>query len=374
MGIRPSRMPGCLSLACAGAILASLVFAGALATASTARRPAASVVPARAGIASAPARMTFIAGATPPATGAEVMVAATNGGSPKPLGRASTAVLSPNGQFVAAVSPGSGTPPMGSTLVLYRLSQSPATSRRVRSSTGQITILAWSPDSRWIAALDGTSLVVIPLKGRARVIATGTINGASFAPTAPDRLVYSKATSLLVSATVNLYVVPLSGGRARQVTHDGLSEYPLWGPYGIVFSREASHTTTSYQLWQVRSNGHDLRALTNVTVTAPFYGLVPVAVSADGKHLLANLVGNAATEAYAVDLGAKPLAARSLGAPGATTIGNALSHDGRVILLTDGADSATPGDFSGQSVEVEPWSGGTPTVLAAHAAFASWNR
>ena len=372
MGIWPSRLPGRVSLACAGALLASLLCGGAAAAALVpiGSRQDAGVL---AQVASTPRRMTFITAASAPSSGNDVVLAASNGSNPRALGRASTAVLSPNGQFVAAVSPGSGTPPQGSTLVIYKLSRNPVSSRTLRTSTGQLTILAWSPDSRWIAALDGTSLVAIPLSGHARVITTGTIDGASFAPDKPDRLVYAKAASLLVSAPVNLYIDALSGGSPHALTSDGLSEFPLWGPNGIVFSREASHTTTSYQLWQVKSDGHGARQLTNVTVSAPFYGLEPVAISADGKHLLANLVGNGTTEAWAVDLGANPPVARALGPAGVTTIGNAISRDGLVVLLTGGS-SATPSDLTAQSVEIEPWAGGTPTQLAAHAAFASWDR
>jgi hypothetical protein len=158
------------------------------------------------------------------------------------------------------------------------------------------------------------------------------------------------------------------------ITNDGLSEYPLWGPTGIVFSREASHTATTYQLWLVKPDGRDIRQLTDVTVSAPFFGLEPVAVSADGQHLLANLVGNGITEAWIVDLAAKPPGVRELGVPGSTTIGNAISRNGGTILLTEGLGSLSGSDFTGQSIASVPWSGGTPTTLAVHAAFASWDR
>jgi len=40
----------------------------------------------------------------------------------------------------------------------------------------------WAPDDSWIAVTDGNSLVAVPLHGKARVLTTGTIAGASFAP------------------------------------------------------------------------------------------------------------------------------------------------------------------------------------------------
>jgi hypothetical protein len=318
--------------------------------------------------------MTFITASSTPSAVPEVMLAASNGSDPHPLGPAATAVLSPNGQYVAAVAPGAGTPAQGSSLVLYRVSKTPAANRVLRTSTSQLTILAWSPDNRWIAAIDGDSLVVVPLHGRARTIATGTIDGASFAPQSPDRLVFARAASLLLSADVNLYTVSLSGGKPVAITTDNLSEYPLWGPKGIVFSREASHTAPTYQLWQIKADGRGERQLTAVPVVAPFYGLEPIAVSGNGEHVLANLIGNGMTQAWTVDLASRPLQAREIADAGSATIGNAISRDGQVILLTEGSGSVTGENFAGQSVVIVPWTGGTPTVLAAHAAFASWDR
>jgi WD40 repeat protein len=354
--------------------------AAALVASLAAAVPAAgaSVAPARAragearlmAAARAPLRMTFI---TASAGVPEAMLAGAAGADPRPLGSASTAVLAPNGQFVAAVHQGAGSPPHGSSLVLYRVSKTPASMRTLRSSSSQLTILAWSPDSDWIAVLDGDSLVVVPLKGRARAIATGAINGASFAPTRPDRLVFAKATSLLVTARVNLYTVSLRGGAPVQVTDDGLSQYPLWGPNGIVFSREASHTSTTYQLWLVKANGRDARQLTNAAISAPFYGLEPVAISANGSHLLANLVGNGATETWEVSLGAKPTIVSELGSAASPMTGDAISRNGETILVTQGSGSLSNDDFAGQTVVWLPWVGGAATTLAVHAAFASWD-
>jgi Tol biopolymer transport system component len=373
-GCWPSRVPGRFALACAVAIVAWLGCGSASAFARLTPAFAAAPSMQSAHTAGTSGRMTFIAASPTASTVPEVMIASADGTDPRPLGPAATAVLSPNGEFVAAVQPGSGSPPQGSSLVIYRVSKSKATDRVLRKSTGQLTILAWSPDSKWIAALDGDTLVVIPLHGRSRTIATGTINGASFAPSGSDRLVFAEASSLLVTAPVNLYTVALSGGKPVAITTDGLSQYPLWGPDGVVFAREASHASTTTELWLIKANGRDARQLTNVMVAAPFYGFEPVAFSANGRHLLANLVGNGVTEAWTIDLGTKPPTARQLGASGATTIGNAISRDGGTILLTESASSPSGDDFSGESVAVVPWSGGTTTTLVMHAAFASWDR
>jgi dipeptidyl aminopeptidase/acylaminoacyl peptidase len=351
IGMRAGRVPGRFRLlACSCAAFVAL--APGIARAHV-------VGPAVAAV----ARMTYIAPA--PGSGTDVILANADGSGARTLGAASTAVLSPSGTLVAAVRPRAGAA-HGSALVVYSTGARTVT-RILRTSTSQLTILAWSPDGSWIAVADGDSLVAVPLRGAPVVVATGTINGASFAPAPPDRLVFAKAGSVLASAPVNLYMVALGAGRrALEITHDGLSEFPLWGPAGIVFSRELSHSSPTYQLWSILPSGRGAKQLTSLTLSAPFYGLEPIAFSADGKHLLANLVGDNATQAWTVDLSAVPAAAHELG--GTTTIGNAISRDGAVVLLTQGDSSAS------QSVAMVPWSGGAATTLAAHGAFASWNR
>jgi hypothetical protein len=257
-------------------------------------------------------------------------------------------------------------------LVLYTLgSKKPP--RTLNASAAQLTILGWSPDNRWIAVTDGDSLFVVGLHGTVRKLATGPISGASFAPNGTDRLVFAKAASLLVGAAVNLYTVALSGGKPVAITSDGLSEYPLWGPHGIVFSREASSSSTTLELWLLRP-GHGEHQLTDVTVSAGYSGLEPVALSRNGQHLLANLVGEQASQAWCIDLASSPVAEHAVALPASTTIGNALSRNGDDVLLTAEAAATTGDDFSNGSVLIVPWAGGAATTVTMHGAFASWNR
>ena len=102
-------------------------------------------------------------------------------------------------------------------------------------------------------------------------------------------------------------------------------------------------------------------------------GLTPIAFSANGKHLLANFVGQDPqdhTEAYTVDLtGSKPLW-RDLTGQGNGNIGDAISADGKTILLTKGMTA----NLGPLSIETVPWSGGKPTTIVPQGAYASWNR
>ena len=147
------------------------------------------------------ARLTYIRAPANSTASPQVGLAHANGTSAKSLGPASTAVLSPDGAYVAAVGPGPGSPAHGSSLVLYAIgSKKPA--RTLRSSAAQLTILAWAPDDEWIAVADGSTLVGVPLHGKPRTITSGTIAGASFAPRTPDRLVFSQGPKLTVGAAV----------------------------------------------------------------------------------------------------------------------------------------------------------------------------
>jgi Tol biopolymer transport system component len=319
------------------------------------------------------AELTYITPASGTAKSSEVMLAAANGNDARALGPASTAVLAPNGRYVAAVTVKSSQAANQSSLVLYSASGKPGP-KTLRHSGGPLTLVGWSPDSREIAVTDGDSLVVVRLSGVARVVASGTITGASFAPNTPDRLVYASAASLLVSSKVDLYVVSAAGGAALRLTNDGLSEYPLWGPKGIIFSHEYSSANPAYQLWFVNPQTDGEQALTNLTMPEGFTGLEPIAISKDGEHLLANLNAPDTSEAWVINLDAAHPVPRELGAPGMATVGNAISRDGSMILLTDGYGSPADADATSQSVDAVQWNGATSTVLARRGAFASWTR
>jgi hypothetical protein len=351
-------------MACAACVCISLCGIGSL--------PALAKTPPAAPLSGTP-ELTYITAASSAAKSPEVMLANVNGSDPRILGPGSTAVLSPNGRLVAAVTVNSSQTPHRSSLVLYSVAgkQGPKT---LRQSSGPLTLVGWSPDSGDIAIIDGDSLVIVHLSGVAHVVASGTITGASFAPNAPDRLVYASAASLLVSSKVDLYVVPAAGGTPQQLTTDGLSEYPLWGPDGIVFSREYSSANPAYQLWYINPQTDLERVLTDLPVPQGFSGLEPVAFSKNGEHLLANLNAPNTSQAWVINLAAAHPLPRDLGPAGTATVGNAISRDGMTILLTDGYGNPATADFSTQSVESVTWSSGRITVLARHSAFASWNR
>ena len=301
------------------------------------------------------------------------MVSNIDGTAPKPLGLATSALLSPDGTAVAVVYTAAS-----STLSVY--SSRGGTARVLVKNQPFIQLLSWSPDSKLLLVDVGTAphgqLIVFNVAtGASAKIATGVFGkGASFQPGTSDSIVYALASNSSGN-DFNLYVTTPDGAMTRQLTHDNRSEFPIWGRSGIVFSRitPGSKNTSVLQLWLIKPGGGGLRQLTNVTMPAKATGLTPIALSSNGQHLLANLVGQNLNwhEAYVLDLAHPKTEPRDLtGQNNGTTTGDAISNNGSLILATKGNSS----DQAGLSIEEIKWNGGKPTVLAKAGAYASWNK
>lgn len=321
-----------------------------------------------------PSLMTYITNLDKPAP--QVWVSGIDGSSPLDLGPASSALISPDGSKVAAISIQKGQTVKASTLSLYASSGGATTT--VVQSPQFMQLLGWSPGSNLILVAVGASpaqlRVIDVATSQSRTIATGVIDGASFAPGSSNQVVYARAA--VNTTRVNLYTTSATGTNTRQLTHNGLCEYPLWGPNGIVYSRETLRPKNPYpalQLWFMASNGSHSHELTDTPVAPKLEGLTPIAFSADGDHLLANFVGpqgSGQAEAYAVDLGGtKTAVPRNLTAQSNGNIGDAISADGKTVLVTKGiANNLAP-----LSIETIPWTGGKPTPVVTQGAYASWD-
>jgi Tol biopolymer transport system component len=337
-------------------VLLAMLGCAVLATAAWARLPP-----------NIPPMITYIVG-----TGSSrpaVWIANVDGTAPRELGAGSSAVLSPDGSQVAAITR-SGT---SWQLVLYSTGAS-AQPIRLKQSLQfmELPSLAWSQDGRYLLVKVGASSpaqlwVFDVLSRKSMRIANGVFDGASFQPGGTDQIVYADATHTPGS----LYVTaPTSGAHPRLLTHNG--QWPVWGPSGIVYSRTITHKgTSSLQLWTIKPGGDSPHALTDNTYATGQLGLAPIAVSSNG-HLLANLIGTTQNraEAFVFDLTQPKQTPRDLTGQGLgsdSAIADAISSDGKTILLTKGTTPAT------QSIETESWRGGKPTVVVAHGAYASWD-
>jgi len=305
-------------------------------------------------------------------------LANADGGSPRALGPAGTALLSPDGSEVAALSEKGLT----FTLTLYPTAGG---SPRVVQSEPQLFIAllpgAWSPDSTLLLYRIGDSppaeqlMVFNTVTGRSTKIATGAFDGASFEPGGQNEIVYALAHSAAVNAPSNLYITSSSGAGTRQLTHDNDSEWPVWGADGIAYQhltarKKGQGSTPEWQLWLIKPGGDDAHALTQITVKANQSGLTPIAFSASGERLLAEFVGTNQYEAYVLDLSKPKDPLRDLTGQVNGTIADAISMKGDYALLTTYSAS----NPASHSVERVNWTTGKATVVVKNAAYASWDQ
>lgn len=317
--------------------------------------------------ANAPALLTYITGLGT-SKPANVVVAGISGSARTTLGPANSALLRPDGGQTAAIKKSS---PTSWTLLLYP-SGAVGTSTVLFPSPTFMQLLAWSADSRYLLVAVGATaaggLWVFDTTAQTRKeIATGAFYGASFEPDSSDRIVYARA----VHSGVDLYTTSTTGTSTHRLTSTGSSEYPVWGPPGIAYARSMASkagASPQFQLWLMKPGASNTQ-LTNIAIPTGLWGLTPIAFSFTGTHLLANFVGQNTTEAYVLDLSAPKTQPRDLTGAGNGTIGDAISRNGDVILVTKGKAENQAAD----SIETVPWNGGKPTVVAAHGAYASWN-
>lgn len=305
----------------------------------------------------------------------QVWLAGANGSHSHKLGPGTQPLLSPNGRLVAANAVIGG----GRALLVYSLSGALAAGF-FDISRVQAVPLAWSPDSRYIAAslsgyvatatgLGPSALVIIDTtSNRATTVAHGLVEGASFAPSGPDRVVYGLTSSLSLRGTVNLHSALANGAESRQLTHDGRSLNPLWGKRGIAFDREQLRGphASAYQIVLLRS-GRSTQ-ITRLRLSRRVEGLVPVAVSRDGTRLVVQYEGFDAWQAWTVNLTTERV--HELTAPEKSATSSGISRTGRRVLVGIGGQARGSND----KVETIPFSGGTPTVLVAHGGEPSWNQ
>jgi len=240
---------------------------------------------------------------------------------------------------------------------------------------------AWSADSRWIATQAGPEvgrqrLVLVDVAtGTVRTVTGGYFSGASFSPDS-TQLIYGRASSERLFAPTNVEIAAVAGGAPRRLTSDGHSQYPLWGPKQIVFTRWTRPTGRhrredgpKYHLWLMNPDGSGRRQLTRGRIPFLLAGLTPTAWSADGTRLLAQFGGQDTSYPVTVD----PVTGRQRMLGPTTENGmqaTALSHDGSTVLGWYPSFEAT----NAANVLTVPYTGGRGRVLVRHASFPSWTR
>lgn len=321
--------------------------------------------------AAAEATLTYVKNPMKPA----VFVANDNGGGAFKVGPGTNPKVSPDGNAIAYEHGDSS-----GRRVLKLAAAAGGGSRTVMTGLQDGFRLEFSPDSKLIAALRGPELgkrklVLVDVTSGTllRTLATDYFGGFSFSPDGTE-LVYSTTTSEDFSSVPDVYRVPIAGGKPVQLTSDGVSLNPLWGPAGqIVFVKLRGAKQRKYgpknELFLMDPSGGQVKRLTNTKVGALLQGLTPTAWSADGGSLLAEFVGQ--DTSYAVTVNSQSGAQRRIGPRGEQGfVGTALSADGSTVLGFTGGFEPGPN----HRVVTVPYAGGKVKTLVKGGYEPDWSR
>ncbi len=311
----------------------------------------------------AQAKMAFVRGMLK----TTVYVANDDGSGVRKIGPGATPHVSPDGALVAYSREGAG---HKSELVLAPTGG--GAGKRLMTGWREPYSLAFTPNSEQILAIRGPEigkrkLVLITIAtGEQKVIASGFFYGFSFDPEG-KQIVYAKANSEKYPPRSDVYKVSAAGIGTVALTHDHVSEYPLWGPTGkIVFVKLLEADRRRYgpknELYLMDESGKGVKRLTHTKVDQLLQGLFPTAWSGNGKRILAQFGGQDTT--YAVGVNAQTGAQRPIQkATEQGLVGSAISFDGKTVF---GFEGGYEGGAKRNVVKV-PFSGGKATVLVKNA-------
>jgi Tol biopolymer transport system component len=311
-----------------------------------------------------------------------VFVAGDDGSGARRVERGQNPKVAPDGLSVAYLHEGA----KGA----QELKIAPATGgpgRTLMVNLREAFYVAWSPDSKTIAALRGPELgkrklVAIDVAtGLQSVIAQGYFSGFSFSPDGTEiAYAVAKSEKYPPRSDVFRFPVPIPGvvnvraPEAVRLTSDHRSSQPLWGPQEIVFVKTLDGKRRRYgpknELFLMNSQGKEVKRLTHTKVPALLQGLFPTDWSASGNRLLTEFQGQ--DTSYAVVVNPKTGAQRPVAGTGETGfVGTDLSADGTLVLGFNGGFD--PG-IRNHKVQTVPYGGGKPKTLVKEAFEPSWSR
>ena len=106
----------------------------------------------------------------------------------------------------------------------------------------------------------------------------------------------------------DLYSRAIGGTASTRLTRDRRSRNPLWTARGITFNKQTQRgelVLPAYDIWELPYDGSREQQLTttdSVPIDDITYGLVPIALDADGVRMLAAVSGQSRYDPYAFDL------------------------------------------------------------------------
>jgi Tol biopolymer transport system component len=304
-----------------------------------------------------------------------VFAANDNGGGAFRVGPGTNPKVSPDGDVIAYARESSG----GKRQLMLAATVGGG-SKAVLANLQESSYVTFSPDSKLVAAIRGPELgkrrlVLLDVTSGTllRTVASGYFGGVSFSPDGTE-LAYSLANSEDFPAKSNVYTAPIGSGKSVQITNDGRSQAPLWGPNGrIVFVKLLGAKQRKYgpknELFLMSPNGKGVKRLTQTQVGSLLLGLVPTEWSDDGNRLLAEFVGQ--DTSYAVTVNPRTGKQRPIGPSGEQGfVGTALSGDGMTVLGFTGGFEPGPD----HRVATVPYGGGKVKTLVKGGFEPNWSR
>jgi hypothetical protein len=303
-----------------------------------------------------------------------VFVANEDGSGAHKLDAGTSPRVSPDGQTVIYFHEGPG-----HAQEMKAAAPSGGASRTLMGGWQEPSVLAFSPDSKTLAALRGPEigkrkLVLVDIaSGAQRVIAQGYFSGVSFDPGGSGALVFSKAANEKFPPRTDIYRYA-PGFKPVRITRDRISQDPLWGPTGkIVLVKLIEAKKRKYgpksELYSMTPTGNQVKRLTHTKVGALLIGLFPTDWSGDGNRLLAEFEGQ--DTSYAVAVNPRTGAQRPIQKTGEVGfVATSLSADGSTVLGFSGGFEPGPN----HDVATVPYTGSKLTVLAKNAFLPDWSR
>jgi hypothetical protein len=286
--------------------------------------------------------------------------------------------ISPDGQTVAYVA---HLITDHSTIVTKPAAGGAATEVLSNPSYGAVT---WSSDNTHLLAVSGRSFrksnklkLIDVTTNTSRTIARGYFNGMDFSP-AGDQIVFGRQASQKSFPKTNLFVTPTAGGDTRQLTTNGNSLAPVWGPTEIAYTRyhrptgkHKNQDGPKYNLFLIDPETGLGRQLTHDKVPFLLTGLTPTVFSTDGAKLLAEFGGQDTFYGVKVDPATGDEAKVGFKGTGRfkrPITSTALSADGETILGYASFPDSSMGD-----VVTVPYAGGKPTTIVKGAVDPDWS-
>jgi hypothetical protein len=291
-----------------------------------------------------------------------VWVAQDDGTQPRKVGLGHSPKISADGRWIAWIQP--GTPDK----LMMRLADRSRKARVVARSSF-IGEFHFSPDSMSLGLVLSRRLFVYDIRERDEVrVASGVIRGFSFSPDSASVVFGTAGRNDAVDAPSDLYSVRLEDSSRRRITRDRKSLNPLWGATGIIHDRMRAREgdAPTYNLFEIQPDGGNLRRITRLRIPNLVSGLVPVELSADGRRLLAEFVGQDTGMGFRVN----PLTGKTHALDlEREFLGFDVTADGRTVL----GHTRGPDPSARHNVVTMPYAGGEPEVLVRRASFPDWN-